>query len=125
MYPALKWKVSAPPRHPPPPCYHSRMPSSSIIEIVAFLIAGLSGLFLLVQNYQYWRKYGGNDLLLWVIGGALAVALAVVVLVTRFLVPATLDTDVFALLTLFRRLFIAIVFFFFLFIGFREYVWRK
>jgi uncharacterized membrane protein SpoIIM required for sporulation len=101
------------------------MPSSSIIEIVAFLIAGLGGLFLLVQNYQYWRKYGGNDLLLWVIGGALAVALAVVVLVTRFLVPATLDTHVLALLTLFRRLFIAIVFFFFLFIGFREYVWRK
>ena len=101
------------------------MPSSSIIEIVAFLIAGLSGLFLLVQNYQYWRKYGGNDLLLWVIGGALAVALAVVVLVTRFLVPATGDPHVLALLARSREFLTVFVFLFFLFIGFREYVWRK
>ena len=101
------------------------MPSSAIIESVAFLAAGFGGLFLLIQNYRYWRKYGGNDLLLWVVGGALAVFLAAWVLITRFLVPATLDAHLLALLTFSRRLFIAVVFFFFLFIGFREYVWRK
>ena len=63
--------------------------------------------------------------MLWVVGGALAVFFAAWVLVTRFLVPATLDAHVFALLALSRRLLIAVVFFFFLFIGFREYIWQK
>ena len=62
----------------------------------------LPGLFICVQNYRYWRTYGGNDLLLWIVGGASAVLLAVWVLVTRLLVPATLDTHVLALLTLSR-----------------------
>jgi hypothetical protein len=87
------------------------MPSSSVIEIVAFLLAGCGGLFLLIQNYRYWRTYGGNDLLLWVVGGALAVFLAAWVLITRLLVPATLDSHVLGLLTLSRRLLIAVVFF--------------
>ena len=63
--------------------------------------------------------------MVWSVAGAFAVFLAVWVFVTRFLVPPTLDPHLLALLTLSRRVLIAVVFFFFLFIGFREYVWGK
>ena len=101
------------------------MPLSSVIALVESLVVASAGLFLLIENYLYWRKYRAKDLWLWIVGGALAVALAVVVLVTRFLVPATANSHVLALLTLSREFLTAFVFLFFLFIGFREYVWLR
>ena len=108
-----------------PPCYPYSMPLSSIIALVESLVVASAGFFLLVENYLYWRKYGANDLWLWILGGAFAVLLAVWLLVTRFLVPATGDPHVLALLARSREFLTVFVFLFFLFIGFREYVWRK
>jgi len=54
-----------------------------------------------------------------------AVFLAAWVLITRLLVPATIDPHVLALITRSREFLIVFVFLFFLFIGFREYVWLK
>ena len=101
------------------------MPLSSVIAVVESLVIASAGLFLLLQHYPYWRKYGSNDLLLWIVGGALAIALAVVVLATRFLVPTTVAPHVLALLSSSREFLTLFVFLFFLFIGFRDYVWRK
>jgi len=101
------------------------MSISSVIALVESLVVASAGLFLVIENYLYWRKYRAKDLWLWIVGGALAVLLAAWLFVTRFLVPTTVAPHVLALLTSSREFLTLFVFLFFLFIGFREYVWLK
>jgi hypothetical protein len=101
------------------------MPLSSVLALVESLVVASAGLFFLIENYLYWRRYRAKDLWLWIVGGALAVFLAAWVSITRLLVPATIDPYVLALITRSREFLIVFVFLFFLFIGFREYVWHK
>mgnify|MGYP006964479227 CR=1 FL=1 len=87
------------------------------------MIAG--GSFIFLQNYSYWRKYNNKDSLYLCVAGASVVFLGCWVLVTRFLLPDTLDNSLLELLALSRRVLFALVLVGFAFLGAREYIWKK
>jgi len=83
----------------------------------------VGSLFVFFHNYSYWSKYGGKDILLWSIAGASVVLLGLWIIITRWLLPPTVDP--FGLPALSRHILFVVVGLFFFAMAFWEYVWNR
>jgi drug/metabolite transporter (DMT)-like permease len=95
-----------------------------IFNAILSLLIIISGVFLIVQHYPYWRKYRDRENLHWIAAATLALLLAICAALT-YIFPDLLDKDFMSMLIVLRKLLTIVVLIYFLIIGYREYILKK